>query len=142
MVYKFKDHYYWCISPKVYHEIYVLVVIAIIAILAAMLLPALNQARDSARSATCKSNEKQLGLAFAMYTNSCDDTFMPEAYNNADLFWSGVLVRDFQLDKNILFCSNRNTKSRTSWKDSSCDPGSSDNASTLTTTFISDETAE
>ncbi len=90
MVYKFKDHYYWCISPKVYHEIYVLVVIAIIAILAAMLLPALNQARDSARSATCKSNEKQLGLAFAMYTNSCDDTFMPEAYNNADLFWSGT----------------------------------------------------
>lgn len=44
-----------------------LVVIAIIAILAAMLMPALEGARQSAESVNCMANEKQMGLAFAQY---------------------------------------------------------------------------
>ncbi len=57
-----------------------LVVIAIIAILAAMLLPALNKARDTARKASCTSNCKQQVAAILMYTNDHDD-FVPSLNN-------------------------------------------------------------
>jgi prepilin-type N-terminal cleavage/methylation domain-containing protein/prepilin-type processing-associated H-X9-DG protein len=52
-----------------------LVVIAIIAILAAMLLPALNRARDTARTAKCINNQKQIASAVFMYTGTFDDYF-------------------------------------------------------------------
>ena len=58
-----------------------LVVIAIIAILAAILLPALNAARERGRSASCISNLKQLHLAAANY--GADSEWCPFFYDGS-----------------------------------------------------------
>jgi prepilin-type N-terminal cleavage/methylation domain-containing protein len=54
-----------------------LVVIAIIAILAAMLLPALANAKQQAQSAKCMSNGKQIMLGWSMYADDNKDILAP-----------------------------------------------------------------
>lgn len=61
--------------PQGFTLIELLVVIAIIAILAAILFPVFAQARERARTATCLSNLKQIGLANQMYLQDYDERF-------------------------------------------------------------------
>ena len=68
-------------KPMGFTLIELLVVIAIIAILAAMLMPALSQARESGRKSVCTSNQAQLIKAIHNYASDNGD-YLP-AYSHA-----------------------------------------------------------
>ena len=88
-----------------------LVVIAIIAILAAMLLPALNSARDKAKSISCVNNMKQLGLAVQSYISDFNDHFPALREGPATTFplWNAVILRDKYITIQTLFCPSKTT---------------------------------
>lgn len=66
-----------------------LIVITIIAILAALLLPVLNKARESARGTACSGNMKQLGTGIIMYAGDNQDWLPTTGWYSA---WTGHIA--------------------------------------------------
>lgn len=83
-----------------------LVTIAIIAILAAILLPALNQAREIAKSSTCINNMKQLGIGFMQYNDDQHGLIIPRRYRVGGItfYWPGMLCHNKYADYKSLRC--------------------------------------
>jgi len=86
-----------------------LVVIAIIAILAAILFPVFARAREKARQASCQSNLKQLGIAWAMYVQDYDETCPPVSqdatYAVAGLWYS--VLAPYMKNTQLLACPSQ-----------------------------------
>lgn len=88
-----------------------LVVIAIIAILAALLLPALARAKDSAKQTQCLSNTKQLQLCYMMYVGDNNDYLPPNetpAQSNAWILGNAQTDgTDANIEAGLLFPYNK-----------------------------------
>jgi prepilin-type N-terminal cleavage/methylation domain-containing protein/prepilin-type processing-associated H-X9-DG protein len=83
-----------------------LVVIAIIAILAAILFPVFARAREKARTASCQSNLKQMGIAMVMYSTDYDEYPVPVYLYFADgvpHFWIS-LIEPYAKNKGVWIC--------------------------------------
>lgn len=73
-----------------------LVVIAIIAILAAILFPVFAQAREAARKASCQSNLKQIGTAWAMYAQDYDERCLINTWNGGGFQKNRIWAQQIQ----------------------------------------------
>ena len=105
-----KHHAFKTISQwfQIFTLVELLVVIAIIAILAAMLLPALSNARMAGQSAKCRSNQKTIATSIIMYSDDFNGMIIPCI--------SGAYASDFASSKwytNLLV--NGNYLPNTGW---------------------------
>lgn len=87
-----------------------LVVIAIIAILAAILFPVFARARENARRSSCQSNLKQIGLAFAQYTQDYDDWYPGARMTNAVATSWRENIQPYIKSRQIMVCPSAGSR--------------------------------
>ena len=106
-------------QKKFFTLIELLVVIAIIAILAAMLMPALQQARERAQATSCQSNLKQITTGLLLYADNSKDYFPIPLENNTAgwtanvgqfIYWGARMVRSKFMTPGVLRCPTYSPK--------------------------------
>ena len=70
-----------CLMPGIILGVVAFLMISVLGIVAAILLPALNSAREAARRASCANNLKQVGLVYKMFANENEEGMYPELSN-------------------------------------------------------------
>jgi prepilin-type N-terminal cleavage/methylation domain-containing protein/prepilin-type processing-associated H-X9-DG protein len=81
-----------CRGHKAFTLVELLVVIGVIALLISILLPALRKARESAQTASCLSNLRQIGMAFHMYANENHGWLPSPGFNRDFRLATGALA--------------------------------------------------
>jgi prepilin-type N-terminal cleavage/methylation domain-containing protein/prepilin-type processing-associated H-X9-DG protein len=82
-----------------------LIVIAIVGALLALILPAVQSARAAARSADCKSNMRQIGLAVLQYCERNGGQFPEWYHSGAERSWIYTLAADLERVDEVRICA-------------------------------------
>ena len=90
-----------------------LVVIAIIAILASMLMPALGNARESAKRISCRNNERQWHTGIVFYGDDNDGFLLPCRRSEVGMYWYSRLTSNYpNLGKKLMLCPSDKSKEK------------------------------
>ena len=93
------------IKKKGFTLVELLVVIAIIALLLSILMPSLGRAKKQAKDIVCRSNIKQWGIYFSLYTNEHNGSFQGEwSGAHPDQTWLVTLFNYYKKNPQILLC--------------------------------------